>query len=153
MKLADNVFNAGGRQAYKEYRDHYKGQNKSRKDLVVHRDRYTVAVSAIGESIAELLVKKPGGVFMKKLGYFFIWMIPRPLVNTMPSKNGSIKKYNHHTNNKMYTPIFMPVKNIWLSLWTMDKKFTKPLKKTLSEEIISGKRYKTFFYDFKKYLA
>ena len=153
MRLADNVFNAGGREGYKEYREHYSQRKVERKDIVVHRDRYCEAVSAIGEAISETVVDRLGGVFMKKLGYFFIWMIPRPLVNTMPSKNGSVKKYNHHTGNKMYTPIFMPVKNTWLSLWTMDKKFTKPMKKALSKKLISGKKYKTFFYDFKRYLS
>ena len=152
MKVAAGAFLARGREGYKEYREYYNNRKVQKKDIVVNRDRYSDAVIAIGESIGELVTEKPGGVFLKKLGYFFVWMIPRPMGYIMPSVGKSVKGFNHHTNNRMYTLVFMPVKSPWLSVYSMDKKFFKPVKTRLAENLKNGIRYKTFIFDFKKYL-
>lgn len=147
-----NVVCLSRRDTYRRYKEKHKDR-KIRKGIVSNRDDFRKAVLAITETIADNLIEKPGGVFLKKLGYFFIWMIPRPLEMMSPSRGKTYKKFNNHTGNMMYVPVFAPARNTWISLYSMDKTFSEDFRRKLAERIMSGKRYKMFMDDFKRYLA
>jgi len=93
------------------------------------------------ETIAEQLIELEGGVNIEGLGYFFIWRIPKKMSYYIPSAEAhDIDLFNHHTDNYIYAPQFIPTKKN--RVWSMDRNFSFPLKQELCKALKEGRKYK-----------
>lgn len=153
MRLAPNVFNLAGREAYKEYKEKHSGKKYSKASVIKNRDKYREIVDALGEAASELMLGYPGGLFLPKMGYFFIWMLPRKMQTFMPKKGGSRSYFNLKTNNQIFSPVFIPNRNTWMSVYSMDKKFAHTVRQGIKTKIDQGGKFRTFHYDLKRYLS
>lgn len=103
----------------------------------------------IFENIGNELLDSDDGVYMKGMGYFYVFMNPMP---NMKRKNVCAKRVNlTHTSGRRYYISFEPIgeKNPFMG-YTLDHMVTKELKERLQQRIIEGKRYKQYLSSFRK---
>ena len=56
---------------------------------------------------------------------------------------GSVEEhFNYKTDNYMFSPIF--IANSYFKGWSMDNTFNKTFKRKLKDNLIAGKKYKTY---------
>jgi len=137
FKLLDHTINT-------EYLKYDKIPEKHR---VKGREELRKVVSTICKHIGNEIVDRDAGVHIRRLGYFFVWKIPRKMTYNTQIKGEELKEnYNHHTNNHMFSPIFLPsldCKNT-LQYWSMDNSFCKSIKHGVRDKIKDGFHYKMY---------
>ena len=130
-----------GREAFSYYRKYAKHRDKNyTNNLTV----YKKIINAFYAKIADKLIEKVGGVFIKGLGYFTILMHPKKQIVKVPYNQ---EFANFRTNNYLFSPSFFGIANgnPLLNFWVMDRTFSRTnVKKRLHQELMSGKKYKTF---------
>ena len=114
------------------------------------RDRreLRLILKTICKVIATELIERKAGVQIRKLGYFFIWKIPRKMYTWLMTKEGLKEIYSYHTDNYQFTPVFLPSirGHKELKRWRMDNSFCKQFKKDLGKKIRKGMTYKMYPY-------
>ena len=139
-------FNLLDHKIYTEYRK-YKKIPKNKK--VKGREELRSLVSVICKHIGNEIVERKAGVHIRRLGYFFIWKIPRKLTYTKQVKGGKAEElYNYHTDQYMYSPILLPSldKNRTFFNWSMDNSFAHNVKKGVNKKVSEGYKYKMYPY-------
>ena len=109
--------------------------------LVVWKKHFNISQNS------EEIVEREAGVHIRRLGYFFIWKIPRKMTYNTQVKGKELEEnYNHHTNHHMYSPIFLPSldSNNTLQYWSMDNSFCKNVKHGVRDKINDGVNYKMY---------
>lgn len=103
----------------------------------------------IFENIGNELLDSDDGVYMKGMGYFYVFMNPMP---NMKRRNVCAQRVNlTHTSGRRYYISFEPIgeKNPFMG-YTLDHMVTGELKERLQQKIIEGKRYKQYLSSFRK---
>ena len=116
------------------------------------REEMRKILKTICKHIAEGMIEKQGGVYIKRLGYFFNWMPPRKMTYHIKIKGGHLEEhYNYHTNHYMYFPTFIPMaaKLETRVSWTMDKQFNHVIRRRCAEKIRAGFKYKNYSHSIK----
>lgn len=103
----------------------------------------------IFENIGNELLDSDDGVYMKGMGYFYVFMNPMP---NMKRRNICAQRVNlTHTSGRRYYISFEPIgeKNPFMG-YTLDHMVTGELKERLQQKIFEGKRYKQYLSSFRK---
>jgi hypothetical protein len=134
-----------------EFRATYKNFIKQKKKvgLTDKAEIHKLGV-AIMREISIQALEYPGGLLLKDFGYFFIYRIEKKLRKRITPKGQKHRYlYSHHTNNHVYSPLFIPVNTRYKKMWTMDGTFSKKFKRRLHDKLKSGERFLNFYPDFK----
>lgn len=124
----------------------YKKKNIPQKHKLNYKE-FSVVARMIWQKTAEGLVNSVGGVMLDKFGYLAHWMTPEKKVITVKLGDEVKVMSNFHTDMKWYnTTLFtnMFSKNI-LSGWSMDKTFSRRIKKARHLKLKTGFKYKCFY--------
>lgn len=135
---------------YTEYLNYDKIPNKHR---VEDRQELRRIVKTICKHIGNELVERQGGVHVRRLGYFFVWKIPRKMTFTTQVRGGKLKEsYNHHSDNHMYSPVFLPALDHRNTLkdWGMDNAFSVNVKQGIKNKVRRGFKYKIYPFSLAK---
>jgi hypothetical protein len=117
------------------------------------REELRKIVKTICKHIAEEVVEREGGVHISRLGYFFVWKIPRKMTYNTKVRGGTLEeKFNYHTNHYMFSPIFLPSidSRNTLKYWGMDNSFSVNIRQGIKEKVSSGFKYKIYPYSLYK---
>jgi hypothetical protein len=136
------------------YTEYLKYDKIPQKHRVSDREELRKILKTICENIGTELVERNGGVHIRRLGYFFVWKIPRKMTYTTQVRNGKLKEsYNHHTRHYMFSPIFLPSIDRMRTLknWSMDNAFTRRVKDGIKEKVRAGFDYKIYPYSITKF--
>lgn len=132
---------------YRIYTEYLKYEKIPEKHKVKNRRELRKIVKTICKHIGNEIVDRQGGVHIKRLGYFFVWKIPRKMTYTTQVKGGSLKEnFNHHSYHYMYSPIFLPSldsKNTFKN-WSMDNSFSVNVKQGIKHKVRAGFKYKIY---------
>lgn len=137
FKLLDHTINT-------EYIKYKKIPEKHR---VKGREELRKVITAICKHIGEEVVDREAGVHIRRLGYFFVWKIPRKMTYNIQVKGKGLEEaYNHHTNHHMYSPIFLPSLDFkkTLEYWSMDNAFCKNVKHGVRDKVKEGFHFKMY---------
>lgn len=134
---------------YTKYRA-FMSRPKHKQDKIKGREEWIKFCKTFFGVIAEDLVNNEAGVLLRKLGYFYMHMIPRK--GTFYDYKAKGDGYNLHTDNYMYAPVFVPSRRgrRHLFLLSMDSSFNFNIKEALRDNIRAGRRYKSYVYSLKK---
>lgn len=150
-KLAE-AFNLLNHTIYTEYLDY--NERIPEKYRVKDRENLRRMIKTICKHIGREVVECRGGVHVRRLGYFFIWKIPRKMTYTTQVRGGNLKEnFNYHSEHYMYSPIFLPSldnKNT-LKDWSMDNAFSASIKQGVKRKIKSGFNYKIYPFSITKF--
>lgn len=136
------------RVTYKEYI-----KSKGKKGIGDKLEIHKLGV-AIMDEIAEQMLEHPGGLLLKDFGYFFVYRIEKKLRKRITPKGEKQRYlYSHHTDNHVYSPLFIPDKSKYKRVWTMDGAFSTPFKKRLQEKLLKGDRFMNLYPELKHKLA
>lgn len=116
------------------------------------REEMRLILKTMCKHIANGMVETPGGVYIKKIGYFFNWMSPRKMSYHLKIKGGKLKElFNYHSDHYMYFPTFIPMspRLHMRSNFTMDKQFNHLIKIGVSKKIKEGFKYKNYMHSIK----
>ena len=116
------------------------------------REEMRLILKTLCKNIAEGVTEYPGGVYIKKLGYFFNWKCPRKMPYHLNVKGGGRTEHlNYHTDHYMYFPTFVPhASKIHVrSTWTMDKTFNETLTGRVKEQLHVGFKYRNYLHSLK----
>lgn len=144
-KLADHI-SVMHHSIYTEYRKYDK---ILKKDKVKGREQLRKVIKTICDQIGEDIVERKAGVHIKRLGYFFIWKIPRKSTYLKKVRGGKLEEiYNYHTNHYIYSPIFLQSLDSKDSLkfWSMDNSFCEKVKLGVRDKILSSYKYNMYPY-------
>jgi hypothetical protein len=136
----------GGKQAYLEYARWYKkkGYPQDYKFRKAEKDYFIKLVTAFFRIVSEEIPEAKGGVSLRGIGYFFVHRIPKKLKFKTKTPGKSIElNYNHHTDHRVFSPLFIPRRTLALQPWAMDGKFSASVKKKLANNLRNGYRYKS----------
>lgn len=119
------------------------------------REEMRLILRTVCKHIAEGMIEYPGGVFIKKIGYFFNWKPPVKMSYYLPrvgEKSSEKELFNYHTDHYMFFPTYLPMSKKLDAryCWTMDRAFNRSLKKRTSEKIRTGFRYRNYMSSLKK---
>lgn len=146
--LRESVASRASYVSYTTYRKKVKP-----KERIKNRDEFYMVMKAFCNEIAEQLVQKDAGVFIKDLGYFFVWRIPRKLVYRRQTTGKKIEEiFNLRTGNYIYSPVFVPKITPWLRFWSMDSTFSSGVGRGIRDRLMKGERYKMFLSTLRQYL-
>ena len=124
---------------------YYRSKASKIRKKKVNRILFPKIVSAIFQEIANGIVEQKSGVYIKKFGYFAVWMTPtKRKTKIYTNKATETVTYNLHTNSYIYHPAFFT--DIFrgkskLNYFSMDKSFTRPLKTELCRRLKAGQKY------------
>ncbi len=144
-KLADHI-NVLHYSIYTEYRKYDKISKKNR---IKGRENLRGLLKKVCDKIGQEIVERKAGVHIKRLGYFFIWKIPRKTTYFKNVRGGTREeKYNYHTDHYMYSPVFLQSLDSTDSLkyWSMDNAFCEKVKVGVRKKVSSGYKYKIYPY-------
>lgn len=134
------------------YNKHCKENNFPQKHKADGREEMRLILSTLCKHIAQGMTDAPGGVEMKRLGYFFNWKCPRKMTfHLLKRGEGLEEKFNHHSNNYMYFPTFLPnvSKMSASSTWTMEKTFDQRVKDRVRDKVKEGFKYHNYLHTLK----
>lgn len=111
------------------------------------RKELELILCEITKVIGDNMVKRDAGVLIKGLGYFFNWMMPYKKFpyKYMQGQDRSFYK-NHHTEQRLYTLIFLPKEKSCFKDWSLDLQFSEKIKQGVKDRLLSGFRYKGYPY-------
>lgn len=138
----------------KEYTAYVKRHDVAKYKRALGRKELFLIVRVLLKHVAKNIVERTGGVFIRNLGYFFVWKIPRRMLYQRRTKGKKIEEhFNYITDHHMYSPIFMSSGgNSNLRSWLMDNKFSENVKKGIQARINSGFKYRMYPFSLKKLL-
>jgi hypothetical protein len=113
------------------------------------REELRLIIRTICKHIGKQIVERKAGVHIRKLGYFFVWKVPRKMTYSQFTKGGTTEeRYNYHTDQHMYSPIFLPSLDARDSLkrWSMDNSFNVKVRRGISKMVRAGFKYKMYAY-------
>lgn len=135
---------------YTEYLKYDKIPDKNR---VGDREELRRVIKTICKHIGTEIVERKGGVHIRRLGYFFVWKIPRKMTFTTQVRGGELKEsYNHHSNHHMYSPVFLPALDHRNTLknWGMDNSFSVNVKQGIKNKLKGGFTYNMYPFSISK---
>lgn len=113
------------------------------------RELHRKVFKKILENISEAILESDGGVYMKGMGYFYIFTAP---MKNIKRKNVCAKRtdFTYTKAGRNYLS-FEPIgdKNPFTG-FALDYKVDEKLKKKIQENIRNGRRYKSYLSTFKK---
>ena len=124
-------------EAFKFYKENSKKRNINNTPNYVEHGKI---LSKIYEKIGQKISQCPGGVFIENLGYFS--GVVDMVKNFTGYFNGSIN-LNRNTSGYKFFLIFVPIaKDSTLREWVADGSFTGKVKKSFSETLNNGVKFK-----------
>jgi len=141
LSMLEGSVDLNGRECYDFYRAHRK---KKKLKIVRNYKLYKDVVNSLLRSIAELMIEKDGGVFIKDWGDFAVAMYPKKMnyknIYLKGGRKGSSAM--SRTRSYRYFPYFFgDISNRGFQHWTMDKKFADSLVIPIKKNINDGKLY------------
>lgn len=124
----------------------YLDYNKQNRGTLQNRTEYSQIVRAIYESISDLAISSPNGVFLEELGY----LVPTASIieGERPSRDKSWKFGEGFYLMTLFTDT---TKKSVIKGMTMDKMFSQPTRRNLHEKLFTGHKPKNY-YSILKYL-
>lgn len=142
------------KEAFGHYRENAKFRDKDYSNSLYV---YKKIINSFYSKVANNLLDKEGGVFIKQLGYFSVIIHPKKQIVKVPYNKKEFA--NFRTNNYLFMPAFFGITrgNPLLNFWVMDRTFSRhKVKSRLHKALMEGKKYKTYIstmyslYSFKK---
>lgn len=130
-----------GKESFKYYREKSKYRTVSNTPREV---QHTRLINTFWRKVANRTIENKAGVYIEKFGYFCIGMsMERQLAPTPDKKDIYI---NPHTDNYRYYPLFIPDRNTMsFKVFTMDRNFSRKLKKKLQLKLKAGFKYLNYY--------
>lgn len=153
MRKVIKPYNLLDAKTHVEYNKYVKKGGIPSKHVAGDREEVRKILKTICEHIADGMVKCPGGVFIKGIGYFFNWKVPRKMAYHTTPKGGKFEEhFNHHTNHYMFLPTYIPMagKLDLRANWTMDKQFNHNIRKGVEINLKKGFKYTNYLHTLKK---
>lgn len=97
---------------------------------------------AIFKEISDQIAKSRGGVFIRGVGYFFVWKIPRKLYFWRNMQNEDKPWYGN-----VYSIKFYPSRR--LRGWVFTKRWASTLSKKVYHQLLKGFKYRMYLYSLK----
>ena len=113
-----------------DFRNFYKRQTVDIKSQRLHDYENDRIIRLFLKKVRDRLINNPAGVHIKRIGYFYVHMIPFNLLWNY--KGQKVHKYH---------PCFVPTDNSVFKFWTMDFHFTRSLVKSIRDRLKNGHRY------------
>ncbi len=129
-------------QGFNHYRSLHK--NKSKELLVESYPEFSLIARTIFKNVAKAMVEKPGGVFMRGLGYFCVWMSPVKMDQaTIEGKDGKRISLMNFDEPYRYNPhLFVDAGgNKDSEGWSMERTFHRDIKTGVSANLRNYKPY------------
>jgi hypothetical protein len=128
------------RAAYKFYKAN---KDIAKKNKVTTFEEWLRIINACYKQIEENVTAKKGGVMIKGLGYFAIWMSPLKMKRKTFNRGKYVDIYNDHTDHHIYHPsLFTNLESgSALKHFTMDREFHQKITRTIAKELRKGVRY------------
>ncbi|MAX51410.1 MAG: hypothetical protein CMH22_05480 [Methylophaga sp.] len=123
----------------------YRKNSKHR--VVKHTPRsvyHATIVNLFWNKVADKMIEKTGGVFIRDFGYFFICIDPK----RGAKQHEFLKKkfFNPATKSYRFFPMFIPNRSIWeLRYFTTDRLYTDRFRSKLVKKLKAGKMYKCYY--------
>jgi hypothetical protein len=139
-------FNLLDHSIYTEYRKYKKISKNNR---IKGREDLRKLVGKICEHIGKEIPERRGGVHIRRLGYFFIWKIPKKMSYNRFVKGEKVKElFNYHTDQYMFSPVFLPSIDSKETLinWSMDNSFSYKIRGRVKERVSEGYKYRMYPY-------
>lgn len=136
---------------YPDYQRYLKTRKVAKENRPANREELIVILKTIFKHISNNIVEKKAGVLIKGFGYMYMWLMPRKTPFTLKVKGEALKeRYNHHTNQRIYTFIYQPPEESNFRCWSMDGFLARDAKRRLKHKILNeGVRYKSYPYSLK----
>lgn len=135
----------------KEYTEYKKKIPK--KSHLGGREEIREFSKAFFEKVADALIETEGGVYIRGLGYFFVWLIPRKIAFDKYIGGEYLGSgYNYHTDMHPISPMFYP-QYPQFAYFSMDNTFSDRVKKGVSRNVFKGKKYKMYLSTLKRPLS
>lgn len=111
------------------------------------KKKWEPIVRSIFKEITKGITEQKAGVFIPRLGYFAIWMVPHKKKVWDFGSKGKKFFYNFHTDSHQYHPGFFPnvEKNSPFSGYSMDSTFSRTVNKELVQNLRAGVKYEFKF--------
>jgi len=138
------------RDGYKHYRDLHKSNNMFY--LVKDYAEFSLIARTLFKNIAQAMINKSGGVYMKGLGYFCVWMSPvKTDQTTIKDKSGRLISFMNFDEPYRYNPhVFIDSgRDRDIHGWSMERSFHREIKRGISKNLRNYKPY-TFHWSFIK---
>jgi hypothetical protein len=149
-KKIAKTFNLLSHKIYTEYRNYDKIPEKHR---LGDREELRKVIGTICKHIGNEIVERKAGVHIRRLGYFFVWKMPKKLPYIKQVKGGKAQEiYNYHTDQYMYSPILLVSLDHRRSLnnWSMDNSFARKIKLGIRDKVTEGFKYKIYPYSIRR---
>lgn len=120
---------------------YYRLNSKHRKVKNTPRAKHHRKVTSnFWKKVGEYMVEKEGGVFVDRMGYFCVGMVPEKLFSRKKYEKG--RHLNPHTKSRVYFPILITNKHDhFLKVFTMDRNFSDKVKAGINKKLKSGFKY------------
>lgn len=150
MKTSDGLFNikyTTGTPAYRFYRKADTNQTKQGEKV------FRKVISEFYKEVKNSFMTSEAGVYIKGLGYFAAWMIPKKSYAKAFINGKLVKTYNDHTNHYRFIPhLFTDFEfNKNLRFFTMDKKFARDFNRSFAERLKKGQLWKLRYTNVRNY--
>lgn len=114
----------------KDFRNFYKRETKSNVKGRLHEYTNDKIIRLFLNKVANYIVEHPAGVYIDRIGYFHVYMIPYERVSRF---NGKI--------NPRYKLTFVPTDRSIFRYWSMDYQFRNKIVNNFNKKIKDGYRY------------
>lgn len=114
----------------KDFRNFYKKETEDIIDKRLHEYDNDRIIHAFLQKMGEKLITNRSGIFIEKMGYFFVYAHPYKFQPRLGK--------NHL---RPYLLTFIPTRNSIFKYWGMDFKFIRSLEQGLKKNIKKGYRY------------
>jgi hypothetical protein len=114
----------------KDFRNYYKKKTANNIKKRLHEYDNDRIIQLFLRKMANYLVEYRAGIFIDKIGYFFVYKHPFKFAPSLTR--------NHL---KPYMLTFIPTENSMFRYWSMDFKFNRNLRARMEKNVKSGYRY------------
>lgn len=127
------------KETYEAYKAYCKRQKVADRNIIKNQPDFNVALSAITKTMANLIVEKKNGLFLKDFGYFFVF---RSYGHTYSRRRDGKKYFKLERGGLRARIIFMPDRNDFhLKFWTFENRFVRKLQVEVMKRTDDGFRY------------
>lgn len=130
------------REGFRHYISIHKNKNKN--FLVKDYAEFSLISRTIFKNIAWAMVNKLGGVYVKGLGYFCVWMSPIKMTHTLlKAKEGKLISLMNFEEPYRYNPHLFADSSGFSALhgWSMERTFHRDIRIGISENLYNFKPY------------
>lgn len=128
----------------------YKARNKTAKTKIDSVVEYRRLTNKLFEIIADELIDREGGVYIKGLGYFAVVRSYHKMTKFREVEGNWLRftDYLMKTKGYHYSPFLFNsfLSHQQLCRWTMNLTFSRNIRKRITEKIAKGHQYK-FYYE------